>query len=418
MMEKVRDTCAIVQAPTESEHVLFVLVRPPNKGGIPALSVQQKLAASLSARFVASDDVLLQAGSNDVPYIAENGKDGRAYIVLKATVAAAKSDEVAAQMRDWPEVVGLHRKLAVESMLFQAFADVYDMSGPKPILVGEHSRAEASSTPTPAISMEGLEYLVARLDLDLEPAQLRVAFLAHSDSSAPGVSWHSVALQVARCLRPHRQRLQDALEVLDASAVAAAERAGQKRAPGTVGARELKSTLVHLRKSLGLEAHHVDAIVKRARIFSPEGKGGIAYKEMLNSICASLEAWAAPTAEVILKRQETARNLGAQRSREVARQIEAEWRSLKSLAAKDKEAGDTKARLDKLAKDDHERFLREKKDEILTKGHKKKPGEEMSWILTEILTRGRKNRLGCVLFAFMYAYTHPPNHKHTHTHTH
>ena len=46
MMEKVRDTCAIVQAPTESEHVLFVLVRPPNKGGIPALSVQQKLAAT------------------------------------------------------------------------------------------------------------------------------------------------------------------------------------------------------------------------------------------------------------------------------------------------------------------------------------------------------------------------------------
>jgi len=350
------DAPGLVKLPPQAEHTYFVLIRAP-KGGIPSQSGIQKVAARLASRFDKSDNVVLRATRSE-PYLAENGKHGRHYIVLTASVSDRDSERIAKNMATWPEVVGLHRKYSIESTLFQAFADVYDTSNGACLPVPDRRDRRSiklQHVPSPAISLDALENMVDKLDLSITPAQVRSSFRSNADSMAPRVSWDTIALVVARCLRPHRQTIEDALAVLEAASGSRAPDGSAPREPGTVTIIQLHTALLALRQKHGLDKDHISALVQRAHVFS-EGSKYINYKLFLLRICSGREAMEAPPAQTVARRQQTARQLEGNRSREVARNIAADW---KALTAKERE------KYEKDAAEDYLRYCREKDEEAL-----------------------------------------------------
>ena len=351
-------TGGLVRMPRQHEHTYYVLIQPP-KGGINGLKSLQRVAAKLSSRFDRFDNVVLRATRAE-PYLAQNGKNGRHCCVLTAAVSSKQSQAIAEKIQTWPEVVGLHRKYSIETMLFQAFADIYDATGGCiPVPPGKASQQiKLDHEPYPAISLDALETMVAKLDLNLQAAQVRSSFEVNSDAAAQRSNWHSVAMHVARCLRPNRQHIEDTLSVLEASS----SKSGALRQPGTISLKQLRTALLTLREKLGLANNEVDAVVHRAGIFS-DGSNFVNYKLFLLKICSGLEAQASPPSHMVTQRQERARQLEGSRSREVAKTIAADW---KSLNPKERE------KYENLAKLDLERFCFDRKDEIVR--HKKLRG--------------------------------------------
>lgn len=202
----------LVKMPPQTEHTYFVLLRPP-KGGLEGANALQKVSAKLSSRFGPGEDVVLK-GMRAEPYMVENGKNGRHYVVLTAKVSEKISKRIAEKILSWSEVVGLYRKLFIETILFTAFADVYDTTGKSCMPVPPRNSRKAirlDHEPAPAISLDALMTMVATLDLNLQKAQVCTTFDLISDASAqPRVNWTSVALtkrhQAARQLEGNRSR--------------------------------------------------------------------------------------------------------------------------------------------------------------------------------------------------------------------
>lgn len=347
------EEAGLVKMPPQDEHTIYVLLRQP-KGGLSGRNALQKLAAKLTSRFEHLDSVLVKAARSE-PYLVDNGKNGKHYLVFTVQTPAKNSEAVAETLRSWPDVVGLQRMHALETMLFQAFADVYDVTEGRCIPVpprGSGQKISLPHAPSPAISLDALEQMVSRLDLDLSGAQVRASFRANADATAPRLSWHSVALHVARCLRPHRRLIEDALAVLAAAAASPSSPAAT--AQNTVTTDQLRTTLLTLRDKLGLDTACIAALVHRAQVLS-EGSKRIDYKRFLASVCSGLEASAAPPPHALVARQQIARQLEGSRSRDVAKQIAADWKALD-----EKE----RAKYEALAAKDHERYCREKQEEI------------------------------------------------------
>ena len=353
----------LVKMPPVSEHTFYILLRQP-KGGISGKNALQKLAAKLTSRFervdyygniVQSDNVVIKASRSE-PYLVDNGKHGKHYLVLTAQTPAKNSEKVAEAIRSWPEVIGLQRLYALETMLFQAFADVYDVSEGRCIPVpprGSSKKMSLPYVPNPAISLDALEQMVSRLDLGLTSAQVRASFGANAHATAPRLSWHSVALHVTRCLRPHRHIIENALAVLDASSSSSSSSPAGAR-QGTVTTDQLRTTLLTLSDKLALDAASIAAVVHRAQVMS-EGSKRIDYKGFLANVCSGLEATASPPPHALVARQQMARKLEGNRSREVAKLIADDWKALD-----DKE----RAKFEELAAKDHERYCREKHAEL------------------------------------------------------
>jgi hypothetical protein len=365
----------LVKMPPVSEHTFYILLRQP-KGGISGKNALQKLAAKLTSRFdrvdnygniVQSDNVVIKASRSE-PYLVDNGKHGKHYLVLTAQTPAKNSEKVAETIRSWPEVIGLQRLYALETMLFQAFADVYDVSEGRCIPVpprGSSKKMRLPYAPNPAISLDALEQMVSRLDLGLSSAQVRASFGANAHATAPRLSWHSVALHVTRCLRSHRHIIENALAVLDASSSSSSSSssspAGARQ--GTVTTDQLRTTLLTLSDKLGLDAASIAAVVHRAQVLS-EGSKRIDYKAFLANVCSGLEATASPPPHALVVRQQMARKLEGNRSREVAKLIADDW---KALHLKER------AKFEELAAKDHERYCREKHAEL--KAAKRRMGQ-------------------------------------------
>jgi hypothetical protein len=310
-------SCGVVQLPPASAHTYYIMVNPP-KGGIPGIRELQRLAGKLATRFERFDDVVLQAQASP-PYLAENGKGGKFYIVLKATVGASRSEEIVQKMRKWPEVVGIYRKYSVETMLFQAFADIYDSSGPECIPVTQAKKPDGAGAPVPAMTFNALESLVSSLCLDLPAGYVRMSFRHSADTTARRASWDSVAARVTRCLRLHRQALENALAFLEASSPADDD--AKTRPQNTVTPSQLHRALLAMHDKLGLEEVEVAALVERARSTSAAEGGRIYYKDLLETVCSSADLIQVPMLREVTKRQLAVRQMEGERSREVAHQV-------------------------------------------------------------------------------------------------
>jgi hypothetical protein len=363
----------LVKMPPVSDHTFYILLRQP-KGGISGKNALQRLAAKLTSRFdrvdhfgniVQSDTVVIKASRSE-PYLVDNGKNGKHYLVLTAQTPAKNSEKVAEAIRSWPEVIGLQRLYALETMLFHAFADVYDVSEGRCIPVpsrGSGKKLSLSHAPNPAISLDALEQMVSRLDLGLSSAQVRASFGANAHATAPRLSWHSVALHVTRCLRPNRHIIENALAVLDASSSSSSSSSPAGAQQGTATTDQLRTTLLTLSDKLGLDAASIAAVVHRAQVMS-EGSKRIDYKRFLANVCSGLEATASPPPHALAARQQMARKLEGNRSREVAKLIADDWKALD-----EKE----RAKFEELAAKDYKRYCREKHTEL--KAAKRRMGQ-------------------------------------------